>query len=185
MEECMERPAFFIHPRVIFLNSEEFYQREQEVGNMRKGSIVFVCVALVMLSTAASGGMWWQRGDPGSTWQDWQFMSDDNPAVPEASYNPYGNPTATVAVQGVTHGFNPGWYDTFWGRPGVWVGEETTVTLFIPNSWEPNPYKEIWLEMVFWGDLLPDTGIIAPPGAQLISETLDATQDNWRIWNVG
>ena len=35
-----------------------------------------VLTAVVVLTTAisnTSAGMWWQRGDPGSTWQDWTF----------------------------------------------------------------------------------------------------------------
>lgn len=151
---------------------------------MKKG--IFFCVAIAALSLSASAGIWWERGDPGSTWQEWYFSTPDNPAAPEASYNPYGIPSASITVMGETHGVQPGWYPTFWNHQGIWISEETTVTLFIPNSFEPNPYKEIWLEMVFWGDLLPDTGLVFPQaGVSLISETLGYTEDMWRIWNVG
>lgn len=142
-----------------------------------------VAAALMMFGTAAQAGIWWQRGDPGSTWQEWTFDDADNPAAPEASNNPQAS--AAITVSGITHGLNPGWYPTLWGHTGAWVSQETTVTLNIPNFPALNPYKEVWIQMVFWGELLPDTGIINPQqGASLVSQSLTYTPDMWRVWNA-
>ena len=153
---------------------------------MKTNLFILISVAImVAITSSASATMGWERGDPGSTWQEWTFDDNDNPAAPENGLNPNGTASAQIEVIGETHGLTPGWYDTWGGRDGVWLAEETTVTLTIPNFPPPNPYKEICLEMVFWGDLLSDSGIIDPPqGVTVVSETLGFTTDNWRIWNV-
>ena len=131
----------------------------------------------------------WRTVPPGqapTTYQQWMFDDADNPAVPEISYNTYCTASAQITLGGATHGRQPGWYNSWWGRQGVWVSNETTVTLTIPDSPIANTYKEVWVEMVFWGELLPDTGITNPAhGVTKLAETLEYTTDAWRIWNVG
>ena len=121
---------------------------------MKKG-IFLMCVAFAALSLSASAGIWWERGDPGSTWQDWYCLNDDNPAEPTNYYNPYGVSTATIIVEGIVHSDLPGWYDDFLGREGVWHGDFASVTLLIENAKIQNPYKEVWVEVGFRGELLP------------------------------
>jgi len=99
--------------------------------------------------------VWWQRTDPGATWQEWTFSSNANPAVPETYSNPYGIPSASISATGDAWG-PAGWYSSWLGRSGVWHGDVTTILLTIPNAQVPNPYKEIWVEVGFRGFLLPD-----------------------------
>ena len=72
---------------------------------MKKRVEVFVLIWLVVFVTTAafaapSPQVWWNRGDIGTTWQEWHFDDGDSPAiVPEQYYNPYGDPTADIYVK--------------------------------------------------------------------------------------
>jgi hypothetical protein len=118
------------------------------------------------------------------TSQTWTFDDADNPAIPEISNNPYGTAEASIIVTGVSCGAAPGWYASFLGRQGVWASEETTATLWIPNSQVPNPYKDIWLTMGFRADLTKtDAEVIATvPTATDIEQlgwVITPTYDQW------
>lgn len=127
---------------------------------MKKKLGVFTAVALVIAAGGTAGaGMWWQRGDPGTTFQDWNFLDGDNPATPEYYYNPNaGTPTAAVVVSGISNSHQPGWSWDYLGRYGVWHGRFASVTMNIPNFDAANSFKEVWVEVGFLGDLLPDPG---------------------------
>lgn len=95
------------------------------------------------------GSMSWTRGDAGSTWQEWDFDDNDNPAAPEYGDNPYGDPTASMSDTNVEWISGP---DI--GHYGVWHAGDVssdilTVTLDIPNNEVLTNYKEIWLEVVY------------------------------------
>lgn len=118
------------------------------------------------------------------TSQTWTFDDADNPALPEIDDNPYDVAKALITVTGVSCGAEPGWYADFLGRQGVWASEETTVTLFIPNSPVLNPYKDIWLVMGFRADLTKtDAEVIATvPTATSIEQlgwAITPTYDHW------
>ncbi|MCE5341674.1 MAG: PEP-CTERM sorting domain-containing protein [Planctomycetaceae bacterium] len=118
------------------------------------------------------------------TSQTWTFDDADNPALPEISANLYGTAEAAITVTGVACGAEPGWYPTFLGRNGVWASEETTATLWIPNSQVLNPYKDVWLTMGFRADLTKtDAEVIATvPTAtniEVLGWTIDPTYDQW------
>ncbi len=113
-----------------------------------KSKVVLVGVGLllVLFNSAAYSAIY-------ATSQTWTFDDTDNPALPEISENPYGTATADITVTGTSCGADPGWYETFLGRSGVWASGTTTVTLNIPNANVLNPYKDIWLTMEFRADL--------------------------------
>ena len=100
------------------------------------------------------------RGDPGSTYQQWTFDGDDNPAAPEVSLNPYGTGTATMSSV---------WADIGPGRSGVWMDLDL-IELWIPNQQEPNDYKELWVQITYLiDDFFVPPAYVAPtvdvPGA--------------------
>jgi hypothetical protein len=72
------------------------------------------------------------RGQPGSTFQDWRFSTEANPASPEEGTHTYGNAEAavTVGVLGV------GWLDQlsgFGAATGYWdLGSQGNVEVSIP-----------------------------------------------------
>ena len=88
----------------------------------------------------------WQRGDPGSTHQAWEFALNPGPN-PTQYHNPYGVPRVDV------QGFYP---DYVIGPDGTqiptWhVGDATggpgTVTIGIPNTPDPNMLKLIYVQI--------------------------------------
>jgi hypothetical protein len=89
----------------------------------------------------------WLRGSGGTTFQEWSF--DSNDVAPEPNPDTLFNPFATVAnpVQLYVDS-DHGWYGSIDQGQGVWAlsGE---MDIVIPNSIEPNPYKEILLYLVW------------------------------------
>ena len=115
---------------------------------------------------------------PGETSQVWTFEDDDNPAVPEINLNPYGPATATI-----TGAAPPEWISTLLGRDGVWQTEGSEqIVLNVPNQMVPNPYKEIWIEIGFLGDLTSFSVIPFPIGGivQETSRSIADTGDGWK-----
>lgn len=115
------------------------------------------------------------RGQDGTTWAVWEFLTDDpNPPFDQGS-NPYGETTLTVAPA-------PGhvWEDVYDGAQGVWP-LSGTITIEIDNRPEPLPEKWILIELIWQSkgggpsakEL--DSGI---SGTILIDEAVPGT--NWR-----
>lgn len=118
----------------------------------------------------------------GETYQVWTFDDADNPALPELSLNPYG--TATAAVGGPI-GPVPIWVATLLGRDGVWENEGLEeVVLEVPNQMIRNPYKEIYVEIGFLGDLVGFSIIPIPFGGAvtLIDQKIEVVDpvSNWK-----
>ena len=108
------------------------------------------------------------RGVEGTTYQEWRFDSNNNPALPEVINNPYGNANAVIVVDF----FGSGWLDQLPGlgnQTGYWDigGQDGKITVNIDNL-PAMPRKEIWIQVTYFQD------ITAPPivnvsGAQYIS----------------
>lgn len=85
------------------------------------------------------------RGQPASTFQDWQFDTSANPAVPDSTSNPYGTASASI----VTGATSTGWqYDLGYGSirgywdlgsqvfdvdQGQWLGQDGRIDVSVPN----------------------------------------------------
>lgn len=125
-------------------------------------TLSYLTVALVAASPAATEPpvLNWQRDDGGATFQEWYFGTDDTTPAPDDSYNPYATDNNPVRLRVET---DHGWYGSLSRGEGVWVlsGEIDTV---IPNRPEPNPYKEIVLELT-WKPLwdVPDNPFTPDP----------------------
>lgn len=111
------------------------------------------------------GVLKWSRGSEGSTWQEWTFDENDNPAAPERRFNQNGNP---VAVMTGTNGSVPfGWYASTLGGTGVWAGDTLNVVLNIPNQPQQNPYKIVWFEAIYRATtIVQDPLLSVAPGFQ-------------------
>ncbi len=115
--------------------------------------LFYFAVALVATSPAVANPpvLSWDRGDEGSTFQEWYFSTDeDTPPAPDAADNPYGTPLLHVDT-------DHGWYDSIDGGQGVWAlsGE---IDIVIDNNPVQNPYKEIRIELVWKPEGLDPAG---------------------------
>jgi hypothetical protein len=101
------------------------------------------------------------RGEEGTTFQQWSFSEEDyGPVQPdeipeEARWvNEFGTPKLYVN--------SSGWSDYVDGHQGVWtfMGRMGGVDIHIPNNKEPQPVKEMWIELTWKAagisELLPD-----------------------------
>ena len=155
---------------------------------MKKNLILsLLLIAPLVVAQNAAAAVTWDRGDPGSTYQIWDFDNDTNPSPadnPEG--NSWGAATAQITASGEIYGFAAGWYDNFLGRQGVWSGESIDVDLAIPNTDQPNDYKDIWLKAEFRGDVT--NYFVTPDPRGTVTElgySVTNTPDGWRILEIG
>ncbi len=152
---------------------------------MKRILFVLVACALSAAPALAVPSFWWNRGDPGTTYQMWTFDTADNPAEPEIDENPYD--TAMAEIGGNVFGWAR---ENYLGRDGVWGGDPLLIKLHIPNREIASPYKEIWLEIGYRGMLEitvdPDpAGVVEP--LQEYTETVDPTNLWYKsiyVWRV-
>ncbi len=90
------------------------------------------------------------RGDDGSTFASWDFPTNDSTPAPDVEDNPYG-----PAQMEVWTGIGQEYWTTWGGRDGVWP-LSGTIEVEIPNNDAPNPYKDIWVQLV-WAPQAPGT----------------------------
>jgi hypothetical protein len=83
------------------------------------------------------------RGEPGTTWAEWEFLTNNPQPLPDQQYNPYG-PSATF----VYPGFDQAWEESWGGHQGVWP-LSGVIYIDIPNLNQPNPYKDIWVQLTW------------------------------------
>lgn len=88
----------------------------------------------------------WQRGEPGSTFQQWEFSSDDLTPIPDVLDNPFGTPVLTVYP---AHA----WEEEWGGHLGVWPLSGAMQTE-IPNNQIQNDYKLLQIQLT-WSTEFP------------------------------
>jgi hypothetical protein len=97
----------------------------------------------------------WRGLYPGyTTYQEWTFDDAEDPAAPEVIDNPFGGASADITVGD----FGEGWFDSLSGygtQTGFWDigGAGGQIVLDIDNGPDPNPWKEIWIQVTYWQDL--------------------------------
>lgn len=176
------------------------------MGGKRKRQFLLLCAALLWAAGAAQATpIWWDVGDPGSTYQEWGFGGDANPTPADnPGDNPFGESLATITSSGESHGFPAGWKDSWLGRQGVWTGDFTSILLYVPNEMIQRPMKEIWVEVEFRGYVLPDperpeygdeygpdvnawVGNNQVPDSAIaeIGRTIEALPDGWKKLTIG
>lgn len=87
----------------------------------------------------------WQRGEPGSTYQQWEFLSADLTPVPDFLDNPYGTPSLTVYPDGP-------WLEDWGGHYGVW-SLSGAIETEIPNNPVQNDYKLVQIQLTWSSEL--------------------------------
>lgn len=117
---------------------------------------------------------------PGETYQEWDFGDPENPAIPTVDVNPFG--TATATISSTLDGPPPEWLVQTLGRDGVWTGEgRLEVSLAVPNEPIRHPWKEIIIEIGFFGELNGFAVYTDPFGetVELVDRTLAVGTDGW------
>jgi hypothetical protein len=104
------------------------------------------------------------RGQDGTTYQEWRFDHNDNPAGPEVIINSYGTASASITIGA----FGTGWLDYFpqiGTQQGYWdLGAAGSIVIDIDNQSRRFAYKEIWVQVTYFQDItLPPS--ISVPGA--------------------
>lgn len=135
------------------------------------------------------------RGQPGSTFQEWKFDTNNNPATPEISANPYGMASALVAPNEELGG--EGWKFQFAGggfgtlQSGYWdMGADGMITLTVPNRVGASAlaYKYISIQITEWFD--PGSGYtnaaVFIPSAAVLGDQTTTIQTvpgsfSWRV----
>ncbi len=156
-------------------------------------TIVFGSAALAAPSYISDGLMTWERGAPGSTWQDWTFGTGQNPATPEDYYNPYGTPDATFTgtdtPAGQPYSVEFGWESEWRNRDGVWAGDTLAADFYVPNSGGTDLPKIIWFEMEYQAALVTMDPEVIVAGDYDVSrfhyEIISDYDDDWRTMVIG
>lgn len=85
----------------------------------------------------------WLRYQPGTTFQQWEFLTPSANPLPDLVYNPYGMPELT-AIPGALQTWQAEWD----GRQGVWP-LSGTMLVGISNNPVSNPYKDVWIQLTW------------------------------------
>lgn len=151
--------------------------------------LIFVTVLAALLATSVNAQpteLWWTRGDPGTTWQIWDFtedyVSETTPTSwvsdPETIFNPYEatGPDVTATIVAAD--------DAWDGKTEFVSSTDIDVDLKIPNRNVPNAFKEIWVKV--WSSTAPTNLAIAAVdggGVTFDYELLAGTDADfgWRI----
>jgi hypothetical protein len=154
---------------------------------MKSSSVFLSCSISIIVVTVASAVPVWRTdpfGQPPTTYQEWTFDDSDNPALPEVVANSYGTPTAKLLGE-PDYAF--GWYKTYDGHTGVWHAEFLDLILEIPNRRIPDVYKEIWIKVIYEGNLDIATVTPIPAGEKVIylGQTVTSKDNFWRELTIG
>jgi hypothetical protein len=140
---------------------------------------VCVSVLLAMSSAAFADDLFppdW-RGAAGSTFQEWQFSTNANPAPPSIDGNPYGDPLAQITGQ---YPYTR-WKSTDQGHQGVWTFEDFMI-LDLPNNPVPNDTKLIWIQITYYAANGTDPELFADPMETTV-ETINKQQIDAYYWH--
>lgn len=145
-----------------------------------KKSLVSLVVLLLISTTVSAVNLCDSNPAPfrnstlgGTTLQSWLFSTRANPALPDVDENPYGDPFIDLRGDIWT---GTGWKDMDYGHQGVWVighqGDDPMMVATVQNTKVQNPYKDIWVQLVYSANdgLAPDIWIL-PDGQSQTDKT--------------
>ncbi len=149
---------------------------------MEKLIVVSLALALtgsIALADDVTIPVW--RGDPGSTYQLWEFSTPELPPTPDEIRNPYGYPEMVLTPAG-------DWIQSIDDRQGVWPlsGE---IDVWIPNKPPICWWKDIQIQLTwkpagltdqFWDDK-PLVGVTpgVDPYKSIMVSTTDGLVNGW------
>jgi hypothetical protein len=104
-------------------------------------SVIAVAAVSAALADDLNPPPW--RGQPGTTYQQWEFLTPDDQPPPDFVSNPYGQPGSHVWP-----GTGQEWWPVWGMRDGVWP-LSGAMEFYIPNVPEENPYKDVWVQLTW------------------------------------
>jgi hypothetical protein len=136
----------------------------------RRAALLTLLAAVVFSSSLAVADdlhppAW--RGLPGTTFEEWKFLTPNPTPLPDLVNNPYGMPGSHVWP-----GTGQTWWPVWGAREGVWP-LSGAMELYIPNAPPPNEYKDVWLQLTWAKQAFASAPIISSnPGGtiQLLSQ---------------
>ena len=132
-------------------------------------ALALLAIAAPMAFAADEAPPAW-RGQSGTTFQQWNFASDANPAAPELANNPYGAPSAAITVGD----FGSGWQNQLDGMgnaTGYWdLGSAGTMVFDIPNTADPVPFTEVWIQVTCFVDITDVPAVSVANGTEIDGE---------------
>lgn len=122
----------------------------------------------------------WRTNPPGqgsTTFQQWEFNTNANPAAPDVVHNNFGAPVANI------HGDFPYtvWLANDNGHNGVWRFEDW-ISLDVPNDPIQHPYKEIWIQITYSAGAGHDPQLFTEPPESNV-ETVNKVQLDQFYWH--
>lgn len=117
------------------------------------------------------------RGDEGTTYQEWRFDTDANPALPEVISNPYGSALAAIVLGDYASGWQeqlPGLGDQigYWDLGGDRGNGGGSILIDVDNRPLALEYKEVWVQVTYFRDMSQAPTVTVPGAAYLTGQTL-------------
>jgi len=121
------------------------------------------------------------RGLEGTTYQEWRFDSDANPAEPDVINNDYGSASALITVGE----YGSGWLDDpmLGTQTGMWDigGDDSHIVLDIDNRPWAVGYKEIRVQVTYY-EGISAAPTVSVPGAQFVSSQTVLVEEDTSLW---
>lgn len=133
------------------------------------GSLL-ICGVIAGVALADTAPGW--RGEPDTTFQQWDFTGNSQTPAPNPLTNGYGTPTLSIDYNPP---FGSGWYNTLGGygsRQGFWDIANGSMSLDIPSVAVPAFYLQIQLQVVYWKDISQAPSYNLSPSAVQIGSTI-------------
>lgn len=136
--------------------------------------IVFSLLVLIVSGSVCADDLvqpeW--RGDPGSTYTRWEFLTDNTDPTPEEQNNPFGGARLHVFP---THP----WEQMWGGRDGVWA-LSGLIDLEIDNTLNPEPVKYVQIQLTWAGQYDSPAAVPTPT---IAGELENGTPVEWELLN--
>lgn len=112
-----------------------------------------------------------------TTFQEWSFTTDTNPASPESVVNTYGDPGAVINLD---ESFATGWWDSdpdlYGSAQGWWDIGLGSIVLDIPNA-GPDSSMDVELSIKYWADLSQSPGVGFSSSGSTVDMTTELVED--------
>lgn len=125
------------------------------------------------------------RGQDGTTYQEWRFDTNANPALPDVINNPYGGAIANITVGAAGSGWH---YQLAAGfgpnQTGYWDlgGAGGSIVIDIDNRPEPLPYKEVSVQVTYWEDIHAAPSVNVPNAVRIGGQTVLVEDTGFGEW---